>query len=86
MYNNTDKPIIKIGENCPNDSYVSSFNNYCINLEEDIFHFVTNPNELLTYNNPLIKRLDTKKMIIRAYSSDKQLDNIDNNKDKLLYI
>ena len=86
LYNNTDKPIIKIGENCPNDSYVSSINNYCINLEEDIFHFVTNPNELLTYNNPLIKRLDTKKMIIRAYSSDKQLDNIDNNKDKLIQI
>ena len=85
-YNNTDKPIIKLGEICPNNSYDSSFSNYCINLEEDIFHFVKDPNELITYNNPLIKMLGTKEMIIRTYSSDKKLDYIDNNKDKLFQI
>ena len=86
FYPNSDKPIIKLGEECPNDSYDSSYNNYCINLEEDIFHFVKNPNELITEKNPFIKKLETKEMIIRAYSTDKQLDNIDNNKDKLIQI
>ena len=85
-YNNTDKPIIKLGKECPNDTYDSSFNNFCINLDEDIFHFVKNPNELITYNNPLIKKLKTKEMVIRAYSSEKQLENINNNKDKLIQI
>ena len=61
-------------------------NNFCLRLEEDIFHFVKNPKELLAYNNPLIKRLDTKEMIIRAYSSDKKLDNIDNYEDKFIQI
>ena len=75
-----------MGKTCPNDNYDSSFNNFCINLEEDIFHYVKNPNELITYNNPLKKRLETKKMIIRAYSTDKQFDYIDNNKDKLIKI
>ena len=86
FYFNTDKPIIKLDEDCPDNTYDSSFNNYCINLEEDIFHFVRNPNELLAYNNPLIKRLKKKEMIIRAYSSNIKLDNIDNNKDRLIQI
>ena len=87
FYQNTNKPIIKlIREECPNDSYDSCFNNFCIKSEEDIFYFVKNPKELLAYNNPLIKRLDTKEMIIRAYSSDKKLDNIDNNKDRFIQI
>ena len=86
FYNNTDKPIIKLGEKCPSNLYDSSFDNFCINLEEDIFHFVVNPNELIVYHNPLIKRLVTKEMVIRAYSSDKKLDKIDNNKDKLIQI
>ena len=86
IYNNTDKPIIKLAKECPNDTYDKSFNNYCINLEKDIFHFVKNPNELIKYNNPLIKRLKTKEMIIRAYSSDKKLEYIDNNKNKLIEI
>ena len=85
-YNNTDKPIIKLGKECPNDTYDSSFNKFCINLDEDIFHFVKNPNELITFNNPLIKKLETKEMIIRAYSSEKQLENINNNKNKLIQI
>ena len=86
LYNNTNKPIIKLGEVCPNNTYDSSFNNFCINLDEDIFNLIVNPNELLIYNNPLIKKLKTKEMVIRAYSSDKKLDNIDNNKDKLIQI
>ena len=86
FYNNTDKPIIKLGEKCPSNSYDSSYDNFCINLEEDIFNFVVNPKELIVYHNPLIKRLDTKEMVIRAYSSDKKLDKIDNNKDKLIQI
>ena len=86
IYDNTDMPIIKLGETCPNNNYDSSFSNYCINLEKDIFHLVKDPNDLITYNNPLIKRLEAKEMIIRAYSSDKKLDYIDNNKDKLIQI
>ena len=35
----------------------------------------------MAYNNPLIKRLKIKQMIIRAYSSDKKLADIDNNKE-----
>ena len=85
-YNNTDKPIIKLGEKCPNNNYDSSFSNYCINLGEDIFYFVKDPNELITYNNPLIKMLETKEMVIRTFSSDKKLDYIDNNKNKLFQI
>ena len=85
-YNDVDKPIIKLGEECPDDTYDSSFNNFCINSEEDIFHFVLNPNELIEYHNPLIKRLETKEMLIRAYSADKKLDKIDNNRDKLIEI
>ena len=84
-YANTDIPIIKLGETCPDDTYDSSFNNYCINMEEDIFYFIKNPNELITYNNPFIKKLETKEIIIRGYSSDKKLDNINNN-DKLIQI
>ena len=86
FYDDTDKPIIKLGETCPDDTYDSSFNNFCINLDEDIFHFVKNPNELLKHNNPYIKNLETKEMVIRAYTSDKKLDDIDNNKDKLIRI
>ena len=86
IYNNADKPIIKLAEVCPDDTYDSSFNNFCINSEEDIFHFVLNPNELIEYHNPLIKRLETKEMLIRAYSADKKLDKIDNNRDKLIEI
>ena len=85
-YNNTDKPIVKLGKVCPDDTYDSSFNYFCINIEEDFFHFIKNPNELISFNNPLIKRLDTKKIIIRAYSSDKKLDNINNNKNQLIQI
>ena len=55
-------------------------------MEEDIFYFIKNPNELITYNNPFIKKLETKEIIIRGYSSDKKLDNIDNNNDKLIQI
>ena len=85
-YNNIDKPIIKLGEKCPNDTYDSSFDNFCINKEEDIFHFILNPNELLKHNNPYIKNLETKEIVIRAYTSDKKLDDIDNNEDKLIQI
>ena len=85
-YNNIDKPIIKLGEKCPNDTYDSSFDNFCINKEEDIFHFILNPNELLKHNNPYIKNLETKEIVIRAYTSDIKLDDIDNNKDKLIQI
>ena len=86
FYNNTNKPVIKLGEECPNNTYDSSFNNFCINLEEDIFNLVANPNELLVFNNSLIKKLKTKEIVIRAYSTDKKLDDIDNNKDKLIQI
>ena len=85
-YNNTNKPIIKLGERCPNDTYDSSFDNFCINEEEDIFHFIINPNELLKHNNPYIKNLETKEIVIRAYTSDKKLDDIVNNEDKLIQI
>ena len=34
----------------------------------------------------LFKKLKTKEMVIRAYSSEKQLENINNNKDKLIQI
>ena len=85
-YKNTNKPIIKLGEVCPNDTYDSSFDNFCINVEEDIFHFVINPNELIQRNNPYIKNLESKEIVIRAYSSDKKLDDMDNNEDKLIQI
>ena len=67
-----DKPVIKLGEECPNNTYDSSFNNFCINLEEDIFNLVANPNELLVFNYSLIKKLKTKEIVIRAYSTDKK--------------
>jgi len=86
FYSYANKTIITLGDRCPNDTYDSSFSNFCINSEEDIFHFVENPNKLITYNNPLIKKLNTKEMIIRTYSSDKKLENIDNNKDKFIQI
>ena len=72
FYDNTNKPVIKLGEECPNNTYDSSFNNFCINLEEDIFNLVANPNESLVFNNSLIKKLKTKEIVIRAYSTDKK--------------
>ena len=86
IYHDNDKPIIKIKEECPDDSYDSSFKYFCIKLEEDIFHFIENPNDLIRYSDPMIKYLNTKKMIIRAYSSDKEIDDIDNNKNKKIRI
>ena len=85
-YQDNDKPIIKIKEECPDGSYDSSFKYFCIKLEEDIFHLIENPNDLIRYNNPMIKYLNTKQMIIRAYSSDKEIDDIDNNKNKKIRI
>ena len=86
IYQDIDKPIIKLSNKCPNESYDSSFNNYCIKLEEDIFHFVQNPNNLITYNNPIIKFLETKNMVIRAYSFDKKMEDINDNKNKFIRI
>ena len=86
IYYKTDKPIIKLSEKCPGDFYDSSLNKFCINLEEDIFNFITNPNELIVYNEPLIKKLKTKEYVIRTYKSNKKIDDINNNKDKFISI
>ena len=86
IYHDNDKPIIKIKEECPDVSYDSSFKYFCIKFEEDIFHLIENPNDLIRYSNPMIKNLKTKQMIIRAYSSDKIIDDIDNNKNKKIRI
>ena len=85
-YFNIDKPIIKLGEKCPDYNYDSSLNNFCINLEEDIFNLVTNPKELIIYNERLIKKVETKNIIIRTYKSNNKLDDIDNNKNKYIHI
>ena len=85
-YQDNDKPKIKIKEECPDSSYDSSFKYFCIKLEEDIFHLIENPNDLIRYSDPMIKYLKTKQMIIRAYSSDKKIDDIDNNKNKKIRI
>ena len=86
-YPNTDEPIIKLGKECPNESYDSSFNNrFCINSEEDIFHFIKIPNDLITYNIPLVKKLWSKNMVIRAFNSGQKMKYIDNDYDKLIQI
>ena len=76
LYENSNKPIIKIMDKCPDDSYDSSFKNFCIKSDQYIFYFISNPNELIEYNNPLIISLKTKNIIIRAYSSDLKGDEI----------
>ena len=85
-YYNTTNPIIKLGDKCPDDLYDSSFDNFCINSDEDIFHFIKNPNKLINYNNPLMKKLTKKKFVIRAYTTNKKLEYIDNDKDKFIQI
>ena len=47
---------------------------------------MTNPKELIIYNEPLVKKLETKNMVIRTYKSYNKLDDIDNNKNKYIQI
>ena len=86
IYENSDKPIIKIMDKCPDDSYDSSFKNFCIKSEQDIYYFIPNPNELIGYNNPLIISLKTKNIIIRAYTSDLKSDDLKKYDNKLFKI
>ena len=85
-YENSNKSTIIISDKCPDESYDSSFKNLCIKLDDDIFHLITNPNELIDYNNPFIKILKTKNLIIRAYSKNSKIEEMEKYDNKLYKI
>ena len=86
VYDINKKPIIKISDECPNNSYDSSFKKYCINSEQDIYYLIPNPKELIEYNNPLIISLKKKNIIIRAYTSDLDSNDMKKYDNKLFKI
>ena len=67
--------VIKIAEECPDDSYDSSFNNICIKTFQDIFYLI-NPLDLIKYNNPQIIWIKGRTILFRVYTSDIQIDKI----------
>ena len=75
-YDNDNIPIIKLGMECP-DNY-SSDSNYikiCINLAEDIFYLIDSVN-LIKYNNPQTVWLKEKSILVRAFTTDLELNEI----------
>ena len=86
VYDNSNIPIVNIVDECLNDSYDSTFKNYCINLETDIFYLIPDPNDLVEYHDPLIISLETKNITIRAFSSNSQSEELKSYDNKLFRI
>ena len=85
LYDNSNIPLINIIDECPND-YDSSFMNYCINSNDDIYYLIPDPNELIEYHDPLIIPLETKNIIIRAYSSNSKSNDLKYYDNKLFKV
>jgi len=75
---NFDYAIIKISDQCPDDSYDSSFNNICIKTSQDAFYLI-NPLDLIKNSNPKILWLKEKTLLLRAYTTEIQLNEIKTN-------
>ena len=75
---NQNYAIIKMSKECPydyDDPYDSSFNNICIKTSQDAFYLI-NPLDLINYNNPKILWLKGKTLLLRAYTTDIQIDKV----------
>jgi len=72
---NQSYAIIKISEQCPDESYDSSFNDICLKTFQDIFYLI-NPFDLIKYNNPQIIWIKERTILLRTFTTDIKLNEI----------